>query len=265
MASRALRRLMADIDEQHRESMRTIEHDLAEVHFGVADPQRAASRRGFLRRVGAGGAIAFGATVFGVGELVAPALAETGGGGGGGGAAATSGGGDAAVTGDDLAIVVFAQSVELAAAAAYETVVNAGRLSEQEATYASMFARHHSEHAAALGGLAGKEAVDEPNARLLAEFGPRLTGAANGRAQLQVLRDLEEGAVSTYLFALGEFVSYDAAGAASMVLPIEAQHAVALSFLIDPTLEAWSPNIETYVPTVERADGALDPSRYAIA
>lgn len=260
MAFRALRRLVADIDEQHRESMRSIETDLAELHFGEHDAVRAASRRSFLQRAATGGAIAFGATLLPLEELTSAAFAETG---GSGGAQTTSAAaGDAKVTGGDLTVVVFAQTVELAAAAAYDAAVSSGKLDDQAKSFATLFAGHHRDHANALAGLAGKEALNVPNPRILAEFGPQITGAANGTAQLKVLQSIEEGAVSTYLYALGEFVSYDAAGAASMVLPIEAQHSVALSFLIEPNLEAWAGKITTYVPNFETESNKLEPARY---
>jgi hypothetical protein len=256
MALKAFRRLVNDIDEQHHESMRTIETDLAEVHFGESDAAQAASRRRFLQRVATGGAIAFGATLVPIADLVPAALAQEG---EGDGAAA----GEPTVTGMDLTIVAFAHTVELAAAAAYQAAIDGGKLDDNASQSATLFASHHTDHATALLGLAGTAATNTPNAKILSEFAPRITGAANQPALLSVLRDIEEGAVSTYLFALGELVSPDAAGAAALVLPIEAQHSVALSLLIEPSLDSWMAQSTTYLPTFETDDNAFDPATYA--
>ena len=78
MALRGLRRLATEVDEQHHESMKTLEDDLGELHFGGGDVL-SDSRRRFSKRMATGGAIAFGATMIPIATMVPSAMAQTSG------------------------------------------------------------------------------------------------------------------------------------------------------------------------------------------
>lgn len=264
MAFRDLRRQVAEIDEQHRASMRSIEDDLGELHYGT-DPAAAASRRSFLTRAATGGAIAFGATVIPVASMVPAALAQTTGTSGTtpGSTATTKKRVEPSVTGNDLVVVQFAQTVELAAVAAYQATIDAGKLTNATAEVARMFAGHHQDHAKALGTLAGSDAPDAPNAKLVAELTPKISAATTQVAAAQVLYDLEDGAAATYAYALGVLEAWDVAGAASTIMPVEAQHAIVWSQVIQPDPNEWATQITTWVPNFQSQSGAFTPSKYA--
>jgi hypothetical protein len=248
--------MAAHVDEQHRASMADMTDRLAEVHFGT-DPALASGRRGFLRRAATGGAIAFGATLVPVSRIGAAFAQE-----------APTPISAAPEVSDDVTLAVFATSVELAAVAAYEAAGASADLDAGAKSTAQLFGGHHSEHAAALTQLLTDNGYAEEvtaNAALLAVFAPRIQGAADQAALAQVLYDLEDGAASTYLFAMGAFESAAIAGAAATILPVEAQHAVAWSLLIEPDLTAWAGNITTYVPPVQTVDAALTPAQFPVA
>ena len=257
MQHRGLRRLAAEIDEQHREGMRTIEDDLGELHFG-GTPALVESRRGFARRMATGGAIAFGASTIPVAALVPAAWAQT-----------TAPPGTASTAeprlGDkDLNLAIFAQTVELAAVALYRAAIDTGKLSKPVVDVAELFAGHHADHAGQFGAFAGRAAKPRANQKLLDELTPKLTAATSERDLLVLARAVEEGATATYVYALGVLESRDAAAAVATILPIEAQHAVALSFAIDGSDAAFLANAATNVPTFETEAQGLDPKKYAV-
>jgi hypothetical protein len=261
-----LRRSTADVDEQHREAMRTIHDDLAEVHFGESDPAAAASRRKFLHRVAAGATIAFGSTLLPVRSLlpVAGAQSETTGPDLPGTPSTLPGvvpEEDTALPTVDLEVLLFAESIELAAQAAYELAVDTRRLQPAPAESALRFGRHHSEHAMALAELAVlQESVDPelvaPNQALVDELAPRIDAATNQAQLIRVLYDIEEGAAATYAFALGVLESREAAGGAGLILPVESQHAVVWGQTLSLPISQW-------MPAFQSQDGAFEPSAYA--
>lgn len=241
--SMRIRRLVDEVDEQHREGMRTIAEDLAAVHLDRSDPDVVASRRNFVRNLGVG-AVAFGAVaVSGV------ALA--------GAAAAQTAAGEAPELGQaDLQLVIFAQGLELAAAAAYGVAIDTKTLSSPAAETCRLFARHHREHAAALAGLTPKDqVVTTPNAAVVNAIAPQLQAARDQDAVLSIMYGVEEGAAATYLRAVGTVDSFLVAGPAATILPVESQHAVVLGQLTDQPISSWMPAFGT-------TTAAFDPARY---
>jgi hypothetical protein len=118
------------------------------------------------------------------------------------------------------------------------------------AEVARMFAGHHQDHAKALGTLAGSDAPDAPNAKLVAELTPKISAATTQVAAAQVLYDLEDGAAATYAYALGVLEAWDVAGAASTIMPVEAQHAIVWSQVSarpnsGPPRSTWVPNLQS--------------------
>lgn len=241
-----IRRLVEEVDEAHREAMRTIVDDLGELHFGDA---RRDSRRRFMRNLGLGGAVAVGTTVVPMTAMAGAA----------GALARQDGGGDAPeLPAGDLAIVEFAQGVEYAAVAAYEVAVSRQLMSADETELARTFGRHHGQHGAALGTLAGQsedELDRSPNQALVDAVAPQLQSAATAADLLQVLYTVEEGAAATYQTALGALESHEAAGPAASIAPVEAQHAAALGSVLGLPTEEWMP---AFQPT----NGAFDPADY---
>jgi hypothetical protein len=262
MAFRDLRRQVAEIDEQHRESMRTIDDDLGELHFGT-DPAASASRRSFLTRAATGGAIAFGATAIPVAAMVPAALAQTSSTTAGSTPPTTKKRVEPTVTGGDLTVVQFAQTVELAAVAAYGAVINSGKLTNALAETARVFATHHQDHADALAKLAGSDAPNVANAKLVTELTPKIAAITTAKEAAQQLYNIEDGATATYAYALGVLQQWEAAGPVSTIMPIEGQHAIVWSQVIEPDPNTWATQIKTWIPNFQTSSAAFEPSKYA--
>lgn len=227
----------ADVDQQHREGMTTLRSELEEVHFGETGAMLRDSRRSFLAKAGAGGAaITLAGIAVPVTRLIPAARAQE-------------------LT--DLDIAVFAESVELAAVAAYTVAAESGKLDPAVVEVGTMFAGHHQEHAGAFAGIAGDAATGQPNQAVLDVFGPMLQAAEDQAALLEIAYQLEEGAAATYMFGLGALQSAEAAGAVATILPVESQHAVVLG-------EALGKDLSAYMPSFETQQGALDPAEFPV-
>ena len=239
ITTRELRHLAADVDDQHREGMRTLREELEEVHHGPTGQRLASSRRRFLRNAGLGGAaLTVGSSLLPVSRFLPAAWAQD--------------------EMDDADLAAFAQSTELAAVAAYEAAAGRNLLDRPVEQVATMFAGHHEEHAAAFAGVAGDAATDEPNQKIIDEFGPKIEDAEDQAGLLEIAKSLEEAAAATYYFSLGVLQDPENALAVATILPIEAQHAVVLGQALDQELEE-------YVPSFENQENALDPAEYPIA
>ena len=67
-------------------------------------------------------------------------------------------------------------------------------------------------------------------------------------------------AAATYIFALGVLGNEKAYNAVASVMPVEAQHAIALGFVLGKPLDDKS-----FMPSFETANGALDPAKFPVA
>jgi hypothetical protein len=265
MAFRALRRTVAEIDERHRAPVGTTGDDLGDTPVG----SDRSSRRRFLTRAAAGGAIAVGASAL---PLSSIALAQSEDGETSGttpgstpgttAAAAPVVGDPPVVQGNDLALVVFLQSLELAAVKAYENLVATGRIAPANAQTAREFSLHHGEHGKALAELAGGAAATAPNPRLNTELTEAITAGADQAQLITVVYSLEESLTATYAAALGVFDSWQAAAEASKILPIDSQHAVVWSQVLVPDPTQWATQITTWIPNFQSATGAIDFAGY---
>src|SRR4029079_16790886 len=131
---------------------------------------------------------------------------------------------------DDQTIAGYAQSVELAAVAAYAAaapVLSAGTL-----PVAQLFMKHHQHHADAFGAVAGSKAVDAANKTLVAAVTPALQAIKTEMDALEFAFMLENQAAYTYAAALTLLQDAAYAAATATILPIEAQHAVVLGLAL---------------------------------
>lgn len=211
LTARELRHLASDVDDMHHESMSTFKEEAAELHL--------ASRRGFLKKAGvAGGGAALLTVTGGFGPLgrILPVAAQE-------------------LT--DTVIAGYAQSVELAAVAAYTAA--AGALPAELAAVGGIFAQHHQDHADAFGSVAGDDARPEANAALVAAVTPTLEAVGAGGVPvediLRFARTLENQAAYTYAFALTALQDPAYAAATSTILPVETAHATVLSIAAGDT------------------------------
>ena len=199
--ARALRRMARDVDERHHQAMATFQDEVREGHRALV----ATGRRRFLTRIGLGGAAVATAGMFAPSAILPFATAQS-------------------FTDEDLA--AFAQSVELAAVAAYEMA--AAALSPATKPVGQLFATHHQQHADAFGAVAGSKAVDAPNQALVTALTPALQAVKDEKSALELAFGLENQAAATYAFGLTAAAGSDAIAGMATILPIEAEHAAIL-------------------------------------
>jgi Ferritin-like domain len=140
---------------------------------------------------------------------------------------------------DDQTIAGYAQSVELAAVAAYTAaapVLSAGTL-----PVAQLFMQHHQQHADAFGAVAGSKAVTVPNKTLIAAVTPTLQAIKDEMGALEFAFVLEGQAAYTYAAALTLLQDPAYAAATATILPIEAQHQVVLGLALGKDVTAVFP------------------------
>lgn len=215
ITARELQQLAQDVDDMHREGMRTFREEVAEAHLAASRSARTARRR-FLRDVGlagAGGALLATAGPIAPFTRLLPAGAQGG------------------LT--DTKIAGYAQGVELAAVEAYKAA--AGVLSAATKPVGELFARHHQEHADAFGSVAGADKASGPNQKLLAAVKPQLDAIRDEKGALAFARVLENQAAYTYAAALTLLQDKSFAAATATILPIESQHATVLSIALGMT------------------------------
>jgi hypothetical protein len=175
LTSRQLESLAQDVDDLHNEGMKTFAEETADLHL---DALRA-SRRRLVARTGI-----VGATALAVPLLLPRGLSAR----------------VAAQGLDDQTIAGYAQSVELAAVAAYTAAAPA--LTSATLPVAQLFLGHHQAHADAFGAVAGDKAATGPNAALVAAVTPALEAITDETGALEFAFVLENQAAFTYAAAL---------------------------------------------------------------
>lgn len=263
ISEKALRAMVREVDDQHRDTIATFADDALEGHHALLELAGPTSRREFARRVGLATA-AMGAGVVSIAALTRPAVAQTG--------------PDAPITVDQL--LRFAQAVELAAVEAYAAAASSGKVTTPAVlAAATTFAGHHREHAAAFG----RGSTSAPNAALLQQVGDQITAATSENAVIEIAYLVENAAASTYQLAIAEIARFDAfepgpgtttttaapgVPAAqeaqeifASILPIEASHAVVLGAVLGKHLDEEDRKI--MLPPFESASAAFDPKATA--
>ncbi len=233
--------MVQEVDDLHREGMKTIGDQVEALHRGAAGRLVDGSRRRFLRHAGTGLALAIGGLALPVGALLDAASAQTL---------------------DDTAIAKFAESVELAAVAAYTSAAQSGKVKTPAVlATATTFAGHHRDHAKAFGAFAGDAGSAVANPGLLQAVGDQIREAPDEMAILAVAFATENAAAATYLFAIGALTSAQALAATASIMPVEAQHAAVLGYVLGK-----NPATDTdYLPPFQTQDQALSPSKYPVA
>lgn len=150
----------------------------------------------------------------------------------------------------------FAQGLELVMVRVYQVALPlVSSLPASQA--AAAFMRHHAAHAVALAKAPGGRLVT-PNKSLLGELMATVGAAKTEREALGALFDLENALAATYQY-LTEHLTTDAAvRQASLILPVEGQHAVVWGTALERELKE-------IVPAFQQQNGHYDPSRYPVA
>lgn len=241
ISERALHRMVREVDDMNREGMETMDADIADLHAGEGRRLMETSRRRFVRGLGLGGvSLAIGGALIPLSSLWSPAYADTS---------------------SDKGIAAFAESVELAAVAAYTAAAKTGKVTTPAVLNAAeTFAMHHKAHAAAFGAYAGDSAKAVANPKLVAAIGPLITAATDQTAIVKIAYGLENAAASTYLFAIGALTDPTALKATASILPVESQHAVVLGHVLGESLG----DTGTYIPAFINTSAAVSPTTYPI-
>jgi hypothetical protein len=235
ISERALRRMAREVDDQHRTGMEDFDVRVAELVHGEGRLVAGPSRRRFLQGLGLGGAtLALGTGLVPIRGLVSPAHAQEG----------------------DAGVAAFAQSVELAAVAAYGLAAPV-LTTPAVVDAATLFSAHHQEHADAFGAAAGDAASGEANAALIEALGPEIEGITDETSALEFAFTLEQAAAATYLFAMGVLTSEAALKLTASILPIEAQHAVVIGTVLGK-------GADEYLPPFETETAALSPGDFPV-
>lgn len=158
----------------------------------------------------------------------------------------------------DIDVLTFAQSLELAAVAAYGEIVDSGQLDDETTKVARLFQRHHQEHADAFAGMAGSAAPNEANAAYLDELSGSVEDAADQEALLRVALDIENRAAAFYIGALEDLVALEPAALVASIVPIDGRHAVVIAQAIGLDLEDQLPEVLTADEAPTPADFPLD-------
>jgi hypothetical protein len=236
ISEKELRRMVDDIDDQHRAAMSTFSEDSQALIFETGP-----SRRKFLAGLGLGSAaLVVGSAMMPMGKLVPKAWAEG--------------------TPSDGDIATFAASVEFAAVAAYQAAAKSGLVKTKAVLdAATAFAGQHQQHGEAFKA-AGTNPKVVANKGVLDSITPQLTAAKTENDVVALAYGLENAAAATYIFALGVLGNEKAYNAVASVMPVEAQHAIALGFVLGKTLDD-----KTFMPSFETQTGALDPAKFPAA
>lgn len=250
----AFRRFVVEVDDEHRDGLRTMPAAVAELHHGEGRRLRAdgMSRRGLLARAGgAGAALTIGAAVLPLARLTAAY-------------------GQAPEELTDSQLAAFAESLELAAVEAYGLALAGGKITVPAVTQAfTAFAGHHRDHAGAFRAAAGADGAAKANPTILRALRDQLSSARDQNGVVRVAFELENAAASTYLFAIGALKSAATMKLAASILPVEAQHAVALGQVLGRPLAGLLPPSPDATKigesnAFETKDQALEPGTHPV-
>jgi rubrerythrin len=232
-----LARMTREVDDLHREGMETMADDIAELHSGEGRVLMEPARSGFARGVGmAGVALTIGALSIPLSSLWNSAYAASS---------------------MDVAIAKFAESVELAAVAAYEAAAGTGKVTGSGLTTAKSFAAQHADHAKAFGAFAGDSSKAVANPKLVAAIAPQIKAAKSATDIVKIAYSLENGAAETYLYAIGALSNKNALALTATILPVESQHAAVWANVLGMS-------VKSYIPPFLQDTGALKPTEYPI-
>jgi hypothetical protein len=242
ISEREVHQMVRDVDVLNREGMETMSAEIAELHSGEGKRLMEGSRRRFIHGVGLGGVtLAIGGALIPLASLWSPAYAQAS---------------------SDRSLAAFAESVELAAVAAYGAAAKTGKVTGAALTITKTFAFHHQAHAQAFGSFAGDASRAQPNPKLTQNVTTMIDNAADVTAILTIAYGLENAAAATYLAAIGALSDATALKTTASILPVESQHAVVLGHVLGLSS---GDDTGTYIPAFITTDAAVQPSQYPIA
>ncbi|MEY2401152.1 MAG: hypothetical protein QOJ08_1263 [Ilumatobacteraceae bacterium] len=131
-------------------------------------------------------------------------------------------------TDDDVALLGFAQSVELAARDLYDDALAGDVFDADTRAVVATIRESHDAYAAALSGMLGRSAPQEANS-IGSDLASSFTGDAS--SVLTSASKLESTAVATHLDILEKLRGTDGASLIASILVVEARHGTVLAYL----------------------------------
>jgi hypothetical protein len=150
---------------------------------------------------------------------------------------------------DDVALLGFAQSVELAARALYDVALGADVFDDVQRVVVATIRESHDAYAASLSALLGRDAPQKVNA-VFDDLESSFRGDA--ASVLDAASALESTAVATHTDILGQLQGTDGATLIASILIVEARHGTVLAHLNGST------NLDDLL--VSKEAGALKPA-----
>jgi hypothetical protein len=132
-------------------------------------------------------------------------------------------------TTEDVDVLGFAQSIELAAAQLYEMAVDGGSLGDEVLAVVTPVHQAHVAYAQALNGLLGRKAPGQILTSLVESSSEGFGG--DEAAFLAAAYQLEDTAVATHTELIGQIEGTDGAGLLASILIAEARHATVFADL----------------------------------
>jgi hypothetical protein len=131
-------------------------------------------------------------------------------------------------SGDDVALLGFSQSVELAARNLYDVALAADGFDDNQRAVLATIRESHDAYAASLSGLLGRDAPQEVNP-VFDEVQSTFSGPV--ASVLEAACGIEATAVATHLEILGQLQGTDGAALIASILIVEARHSTVLTYL----------------------------------
>lgn len=135
--------------------------------------------------------------------------------------------------GDDVQLLDFAQSVELAAVALYDITLAAGALSDTTLAVVTQVHQAHVSYAQSLNALLGRQASGTALADVIDAFSDAFGGSED--EFLAAAYTFEDTAVATHTELLGQVLGTDGAQLIASILIIEARQALVFADLSGET------------------------------
>lgn len=137
-------------------------------------------------------------------------------------------------TQDDVAVLSFAQSVELTLRDLYDIVLGGNVFTDLvEKDAIAVIRENHEAYAQAISGLLGRQA---PNRRSDVLYGEQEDNMGGSAAEVATaLAALENAAVATHSDVVGTLVGIDGSSIIASILEVEARHATVLNKLAGAT------------------------------
>lgn len=138
-------------------------------------------------------------------------------------------------TDDDVTLLGFAQSLELAAVELYDQALGGGSVDDQTSLLTTLREAHQA-YAHVLGGFLGTKADGVASAEVSEQFGEGFGGSLDD--VVAAAYDLETTAVATHTELIGMLEGTEGAALLASVLVAEARHATVLADLAGADLDA---------------------------